>query len=111
MTAKGIKNCLIKLFILILLLLILSLFSLLLNAIRLKKYVIKLLILFLLYFILFLIDIRLKKYAIKFFQKKQFVLKYCLDRYKSQEICDKAVDACLPALKFVPDGFVTTKML
>ena len=39
------------------------------------------------------------------------MLKYCLDRYKSQEICDKAVDACLPALKFVPDRFVTTKML
>ena len=26
-------------------------------------------------------------------------------------MCDKAVDACLPALQFVPDWFVTNKML
>ena len=39
------------------------------------------------------------------------MLKYSLDRYKTQELCDKAVDAFLPALKFVPDCFVTNKML
>ena len=39
------------------------------------------------------------------------MLKYCVDRYKTQEICDKAVDVCLPALKFVPNWFVTNKML
>ena len=27
-----------------------------------------------------------------------------------QEICDKAVDACLPTLKVVPDWFVTNEM-
>ena len=26
-------------------------------------------------------------------------------------MCDKAVDDCLPALKFVPDWFVTSKMI
>ena len=32
-----------------------------------------------------------------------FILKYCLDRYKNQEMCDKAVDDSLSALKFVLD--------
>ena len=31
------------------------------------------------------------------------MLKYCLDRYKTQEMRDKAADACLEVLKFVPD--------
>ena len=35
------------------------------------------------------------------------MLKYCLDRYKTQDMCDKAVDTCLPALKFAPDWFAT----
>ena len=39
------------------------------------------------------------------------MLKYWLDRYKTQEMCDKAVDACLPALNFVPDWFVPNIML
>ena len=39
------------------------------------------------------------------------MLKYCLDRYKTQEICHKAVDAYLPLLKFVPHWFVTNMML
>ena len=39
------------------------------------------------------------------------MLKYCIDRHRTQEICDKAVDALLPALKFVPDYFVTNKLL
>ena len=26
-------------------------------------------------------------------------------------MCDKAVDVCLPALEFVPDWFLTDKML
>ena len=42
-----------------------------------------------------------------------FELKYCQDRYKNEEMCNKA--ACrydfLPALKFVPDWFVTNKMI
>ena len=41
--------------------------------------------------------------------KEPFILKYCLDRYKTQEMCYEAVDGCLPALKFIPDWFVTIK--
>ena len=39
------------------------------------------------------------------------MLKYSLGRYKSQEMCHKAVNAFLPALKFVPDWFVISKMI
>ena len=38
-----------------------------------------------------------------------FMLKYCLDRYKTQNICDKVVDDFLSTLKFVPDQFFTKK--
>ena len=31
-----------------------------------------------------------------------FMLKYCLDRYKSQEMREKALDDFLPILIFVP---------
>ena len=34
------------------------------------------------------------------------MLKYFLDRYKTEEICDKATDAFLSTLKFVPVCFV-----
>ena len=37
-----------------------------------------------------------------------FMLVYCPDRYKTQRMCDKAVDHCLEALKFIPDWFVTS---
>ena len=40
-----------------------------------------------------------------------FSTTYVLDQYKSQQICDKAVDDCLASLKFVPDCFVTIKMI
>ena len=39
-----------------------------------------------------------------------FMLKYYLDRNKTQEMCDKAVNDFLPTLNFVPDRFVTSKM-
>ena len=39
------------------------------------------------------------------------MMKYCLDRRKTKEMCDRAVDACLPALKPVLDWFITNKML
>ena len=32
-------------------------------------------------------------------------------KYKSQEICDNAVDACLLLLKFIPELFLRNKML
>ena len=43
--------------------------------------------------------------------QKLFELKYCLHKYKSQEICKEAVNAYLPLLKFAHDSFVTIKML
>lgn len=39
------------------------------------------------------------------------MLKYCLHRCKTQEICNKAVDAYLPTLEFVLDWFVTSKII
>ena len=39
------------------------------------------------------------------------MLKYCLDRYKIQEMCDKVTDAFLSTLKFAPDWFVTNKKI
>ena len=38
------------------------------------------------------------------------MLKYCHDKYKTQEICGKAVDDSITALKWVPDWFVSSKM-
>ena len=37
-----------------------------------------------------------------------FILKHFLDRYKTQGMRDKAVDAFLPTLKFIPDWYVTS---
>ena len=36
---------------------------------------------------------------------------YCSDKYKTQRMCDEAVDDSLPALKLIPDWFVTSKMI
>ena len=38
------------------------------------------------------------------------MLKYCLDRYKTQTMRDEFVDDCLSALKFVSELLVTDKM-
>ena len=43
--------------------------------------------------------------------KEMFMLKYCHNRCKTQEMCVKAVDLYLPSLKFCPDWFVTNKVL
>ena len=39
------------------------------------------------------------------------VLNHCFDRYKTQEMCDKAVDDFLPASKHVLGCFVTSKTI
>lgn len=39
-----------------------------------------------------------------------FLLNYCPDRYKTHEMCNKALDLCLLAIKFVADWFLTSKM-
>ena len=39
------------------------------------------------------------------------ILKYCHDRCKAQEMCDKTIDDFLPALKFAPDWVFTSEMI
>ena len=39
------------------------------------------------------------------------MVKYCLNRYKTQEMSDKAADAFLPTLNSIADWFVTNKRL
>ena len=39
-----------------------------------------------------------------------FMIMYCPNKYKLR-MCDEAVNDCLAALKFIPDWFVTSKML
>ena len=40
-----------------------------------------------------------------------FLIRYVPDQYKTQQMCDKATDDCLAAFKFVPDWFLTSKMI
>ena len=40
-----------------------------------------------------------------------FLIVYCPDKYKTQSMCDEAVDDSLAALKLVPDWFVTSKVI
>ena len=47
----------------------------------------------------------------KTFSKDPFMLRYCLDTCKTQEMCVKAAADYLPTLKFVLDCFVTNKMI
>ena len=41
----------------------------------------------------------------------RFLLRYVSDQYKTQKMCNKAVDYSLAALKFFPDSFVISKMI
>ena len=43
--------------------------------------------------------------------KDPFSIRYVRDQYKTHQMCDKTGDSCLAALKFVPDWFVTSKMI
>ena len=47
----------------------------------------------------------------KFICIEPFLLKYCLNRYKTQELCEKAINDFLPTLKFVPHWFATSKKI
>ena len=47
----------------------------------------------------------------KIISKEPFILQYCLDRYKTQKMFDKAVVAFLVALNIVLSWFVTCKVL
>ena len=46
----------------------------------------------------------------KIVSENPFKLKCCHDRYKTQKMCNKAVDNFLPALEVLPGWFVTRKM-
>ena len=74
-------------------------------------FLIKLLTSVLLHLIMFLIYIKLKKCVIKSFSRKLLMLKFCLDRYKTEEMCHRVADAFLLARKFVSDCFVTNKLI
>ena len=66
----------------------------------------------LLYVILFLIGTKLKKCVTELFLKIIFdIFVYYPEKYKTQRMCDEAIDDCLAALKFIPDWFVTCKMI
>ena len=43
--------------------------------------------------------------------KNPFLLEHCPDKYKSQKMYDKVVGDCPAALKFLPDWFLTSKMI
>ena len=47
----------------------------------------------------------------KAFPRDPFMLKCSLKRYKTPEMCDKAFNYFQSTLKFVPDWFVTNKMI
>ena len=64
-----------------------------------------------LYLFLFLISRKLKKYVAELFLIILFMIINYPDRYKTQRMCDETADDCLAALKFIPDWFVTRKML
>ena len=40
-----------------------------------------------------------------------FLIFYCPDKYKTQRMCDEAVDYCLASSNFIPDWFVKSEML
>ena len=40
-----------------------------------------------------------------------FSIRHVPYQYKNQQMCDKAVDDCLAALKLILDWFVTTQMI
>ena len=65
----------------------------------------------------FLLDSVSDKYNIqemcdKIVSEDPFKLKHCHDRYETQEMCNNnVVDDFVSTLKFVPDWFVTSKMI
>ena len=43
--------------------------------------------------------------------KYPFLLEYCFYRYKTQEMCDKAISSFLPTLKLVPESCQTHELM
>ena len=63
-----------------------------------------------LYLILFMIGVKLKK-CDRVVSGGLFFIVYCPGRYKAQRMSDESVDDILATLKFIPDWFVTSKIL
>ena len=40
-----------------------------------------------------------------------FLIVYCPDKYKTQKLCDEAVNDSLAASKLIPDWFVTSELI
>ena len=51
------------------------------------------------------------KICLKIISDDPFSLRYVPDQYKTQQLCDEAVDDFLPTLNSVPDWLVTSKMV
>ena len=51
-----------------------------------------------------------KKYVTEVFPKIFLCYQIFSNRYKTQRMCDKAVDDCLAVIKLFHDGFGTSKM-
>ena len=49
--------------------------------------------------------------CVKAVSEDLYIIKHCPDRYKTQEMYDKAADDFIPALKSVPDSSVTSEMI
>ena len=47
----------------------------------------------------------------KIISKNPFMLKYFPDKHLTQKMCNEAVDGSVPTLNFVPEWFVTSKMI
>ena len=47
----------------------------------------------------------------KLLPKNILAKKHCLDKYKTQAMCDEVLDSYLPVLKSVSDWFVMNKMV
>ena len=60
--------------------------------------------------LILLINTKHNKFVTVLFLKTLFC-KYVAKRYKTQKMCDEAVDDCLAAPKFTPDWFVMSKMI
>ena len=80
-------------------------------AIKPNRCVQKLIIFVLFCKIVFRIRVRHKKFNEKAISKEHFMLKYCLHKLKSLEMCKEAATVFLKALKFAPNRFFTNKML
>ena len=44
-----------------------------------------------------------KRMCTRAVSKEHFILKHCLDKYETLDMCDKLVYTFLPTIKFVPD--------